>query len=199
MITPIIMESSVAEVEKKLMILRAQKLARVHIDIGDGLFSELLSVTPADLQQVDLSGMQLDLHLLVDDPTEWIEESVALRPRRLIGQIERMGSQATFLEAVVGYGGQGGLALRVETPIEEIEKEVLLTCQTILLLAIPPGTTGAPFDERVLPKIRELRKIYPGSILIDGGMNKETYRRAMEAGASEVGANSAWWKGEFND
>lgn len=197
MITPIIMESDLEEVNRKLGILREKKADRVHIDIGDGLFSDLLTIAPADLQQFDLSGMKMDIHLLVDDPTEWIEESVALNPARLIAQIERMGSQKLFLEQVESYGVEGGLALKIETPIEEIEAEVLTSCKTILLLAIPAGTTGSAFDERVINKIRSLRKVYGGNILIDGAMNKETYQRVREAGATEAGANSAYWRGEI--
>jgi pentose-5-phosphate-3-epimerase len=192
------MESEIDEVGRKLSILREQNLDRVHIDIGDGLFSDLLSIAPADLQQFDLSKFKMDIHLLVDDPTEWIEESVALKPARLIAQIEHMGSQLAYLENVEGYGIEGGLALKIETPIEEIEPESLEEAKTILFLAIPPGTTGSPFDERVISKIKALRAKYKGSILIDGAMNPETYERVIKAGASEAGANSAYWRGDFN-
>jgi ribulose-phosphate 3-epimerase len=196
MITPIIMESDMDEVVRKF--LQLQEIPRVHFDIGDGLFSNLLSVSPADLQQLDLSGKKTDIHLLVDDPTEWIEESVALQPIRLIAQIEHMGSQTAFLQAVAAYGGVvGGLGLKIETPLEELEEQALAQCGVVLLLAIPPGTTGSPFDERVIPKIKELRNIYSGAILIDGGMTPTTYAQVMAAGATEAGANSAWWRGDF--
>ena len=197
MITPIIMESDLGEVGRKLQILQEKKANRVHIDIGDGLFSDLLTIAPADLQQFNLSEMKMDIHLMVDDPTEWIEESVALKPVRLIAQIERMGSQKLFLETVEGYGSEAGLALEIETPIEEIEAEVLVSCKTILLLAIPAGTTGSAFDERVINNIQDLRKVYMGNILIDGAMNKETYERVILAGATEAGANSSYWRGEI--
>lgn len=197
MITPIIMESNIEEVKNKLTLLGEKGSKRVHIDIGDGLFSDLLTISPADLQEVDLSKLEVDMHLMVDDPTEWIEESVALKPDRLIAQIERMGSQKVFLESVESYGGEAGLALGLNTPIEEIEKTSLVKCKTILLLAVPTGTTGSPFDERVIEKIKSLRKIYSGKILIDGGINSDTYKKVIEAGASEAGANSSYWKGSF--
>jgi pentose-5-phosphate-3-epimerase len=49
----------------------------------------------------------------------------------------------------------------------------------------------------VIEKIGQLRKIYQGSILIDGGINPDTYKQIIDAGASEAGANSAWWRGDF--
>ncbi len=194
MITPIIMESDIEIVSKKLTILQNQRAKRVHIDIGDGLFSDLFTIAPADLQQFDLSYLEMDIHLLVDDPSEWIEETVALKPARLIAQIEHMGSQGFFVDTVADYGIKPGLALEILTPIEEIEQDVLNKCSVILLLAIPTGTTGSPFDVRVIEKIKQLRKIYAGSILIDGGINDETYNTVIKSGASEAGENSAFWK-----
>lgn len=198
MITPIIMESDLKVVAAKMLSLKEASIDKVHIDIGDGFFSDLLTIAPADLQEIDTAKMKMDIHLLVDDPMEWVEECVALNPVRLIGQIERMGSQTLFIETVGSYGIKAGLGLKIETPIDEIEKEVLDKVKVILLLAIPAGTSGSKFDERVLDKITELRRIYDGDILIDGGINKSTYKKVVEAGANEVGANSAWWRGEFN-
>lgn len=197
MITPIIMESDIDVVEQKLAVLAERKISNVHLDIGDGLFSDLFTISPADLQQFDMSRMKIDMHLLVDDPMEWIEESVALKPARLIGQIERMGSQILFLETVSSYQVKAGLALEIGTPIEEIEIEALDKCDVVLLLAVPAGTSGSKFNEDVITKIIELRKIYKGSILIDGGINKITYKQIIDAGATEAGANSAFWKGEI--
>lgn len=199
MITPIIMESDLKVVAAKMLALKEKKIDRVHIDIGDGLFSDLLTIAPSDLQEIDTANMKMDIHLLVDDPSEWIEECVALNPKRLIGQIERMGSQVQFLETIESYRCEGGLALEIHTSIEEIEKEALYKAKVILLLAIPTGSTGLPFEVRAIEKIKELRKIYDGSILIDGGMNPNTYKMIIDEGASEAGTNSAWWKGDFDE
>lgn len=193
MITPIIMEESSQEIGRKLAKLREQKIDRVHFDIGDGMFSDLLTVAPADLQQFDFSKMKVDMHLLVDDPSEWIEECSALKPARLIGQIERMGSQTRYIESVTGYGTAAGLGLKIETPVEELEEEALKNCAVVLLLAVPAGTSGSKFDERIIAKIKELKKRYRGKILIDGGINPEVYKRVVAAGASEAGANSWFW------
>lgn len=198
MITPIIMESDIAQIKDKVSKLQSRGVERVHIDIGDGLFSDLLSIAPADLQEINLDSLKVDLHLLVDDPTEYIEECVALNPARLVAQIERMGSQTRYLETVAGYGGFGGLALLIDTPIEAIEEAALQLAKSIILLEIPPGTSGSPFDVRVLEKIKNLRVVYPGTIIVDGGINPETYKQAMAAGADEASANSSYWRGDFD-
>lgn len=197
MITPIIMESDLDLVREKVATLRSRGESRVHIDIGDGLFSELITISPADLQEISMQKLKIDFHLMVDDVTEYIEECVALSPNRIIGQIERMGSQERFLESVAAYGVDGGLALTLNTPIEAIEKPALKATSTVLLLAVPTGTSGSIFEMRTLTKLKELRSIYKGPIIIDGGINPTTYRLVIDAGASEVGVNSSYWKGEF--
>lgn len=199
MITPVIMEFDHEVVKNKLESLTQNNQKRVHIDIGDGLFSELITIAPADLQQFEITKFEHDMHLLVDDPMEYVEECVALKPVRLIAQIERMGSQKLFVDTVVGYETGVGLALSVETPIEELDKEAIKICKTILLLAVPAGTSGSLFDERVLNKIVELKQFFSGSILIDGGINSENYKKVIEAGATEAAVNSSWWKGEWDE
>lgn len=198
MITPIIMESDLKVVAAKMLSLKEKKIDRVHIDIGDGLFSDLLTIAPSDLQEIDIANMKMDIHLLVDDPNEWIEECVALNPKRVIGQIERMGSQEVFVDTVMGYKCSAGIALKIDTDIEEIDPLAMKKVSTILLLAIPPGTTGSPLDTKIFQKIKDLRKIYDGSILIDGAMDTDTYVKVLDAGATEAGSNSAWWRGDYD-
>lgn len=198
MITPIIMESDMEIVKQKVKLLEVRGESRVHIDIGDGLFSDLLSIAVADLQEIRLDQLMIDFHLLVDDPTEYIEECVALKPKRVIGQIERMGSQMRYLETLQDYGVEGGLGLLIDTPVSEIEKEALKAAKSIILLEVPPGTSGSKFDMRVLDKIKQLRQSYAGTIIVDGGVNSETYKLAILAGADEAGANSWYWSDTNN-
>ena len=199
-ITPIIMESAVEQVEHKLRILLDRREERVHFDIGDGLYSDYLSVAPADLQGMPLDKIKMDFHLLVDDPAEYISEIVALPPSRIFGQIERMGSQVAFVKEILNYqtGSKPGLALAIETEVEELEEEALQYADGVILLAVPAGTSGSSLDRRVYDKVRLLRKRYQGTIIVDGGVNKDLADEILASGATELAANSAYWRGDFN-
>jgi ribulose-phosphate 3-epimerase len=147
---------------------------------------------------LDISGILLDIHLLVDDPTEWIEECVALKPDRIFAQVERMGNIEYFVQALAGYGGvRVGLGLGIATPLTTLTDHILGDIDSVLLMAIEPGYSGRQFDPAVITKIQELRKRWDGTIAVDGGINPETYIQSLSAGATEAGANTALWKGDF--
>lgn len=192
-VIPDVLTIDIGEVQEKTRLV--QGLAqRFHVDILDGQFADNLTVSPADLHSVDFGDLQVDLHLMVDDPVAWIEGCVALSPARLIAHIERMGSQRAYVDRLTAYGHVGvGLGVDLFTPIASLEKSVLPDVKLVLLMAVPAGYSGQLFDERVLPKIGELREIYAGRILVDGGITVETARRVAEAGAHEVAVNSYLW------
>lgn len=200
MITPISLESDIDVVRGQIDRARRVGAQRFHIDIIDGLFADNITVAPADLQSVNLTGIDVDLHLLVDDPAEWLEECIALSPARIFAQIERMGSIEYFISALRGYGtSKVGIGVGLHTPLDILTDEILRDVDGVLLMAIEPGFGGTPFHEAVLPKIRELRSRWDGWIVIDGGITPETYTQVHTAGASEAGANSALWKGNFEE
>lgn len=198
MIVPISLERKIEVVREQLATLRNYKIRRIHIDIIDGLYADNITVSPADLQELDFAGMELDLHLLVDDPVEWIPECVAIKPTRVIAQIEKMGNIEYFLQVMEEQQGvQTYLGVGIHTPLAELGRDVLKRIDGVLLMAIEPGFGGNPFLPEVLGKIRELRTIYQGEIFVDGGIKPATYRQVLEAGASEAGANSYLWQGDF--
>lgn len=200
MITPISLESDIEVVRHQLAAVKKVGVERFHIDIIDGLFADNVTVAPADLQELDFSGVKIDLHLLVDDPTEWVEECVALKPDRIFAQIERMGNIEYFIETMRGYGDvKVGLGIGLDTPLASLHDDTLKEVDAILLMAIEPGFGGTPFHPQVIEKIKELRRRWSGWITIDGGINPETYAQVLRAGASEAGANSALWSGDFEE
>ena len=200
MITPISLESEIEVVRSQLERARGVGAKKFHIDIIDGLFADNVTIAPADLQGENLSELDIDLHLLVDDPTEWIPECVALKPKRLIAQIEKMGNIEHFVAAAREHKEvKVLLGVGLHTSSEELSHETLKNIDGVLLMAIEPGFGGSPFHSQVLEKIKVLRKRYEGEIIIDGGIKPETYRQVLLAGASEAGANSGLWVGNFEE
>lgn len=199
MIVPISLESDIEVVKDQVEKIRTKKEKRIHIDIIDGLYADNVTVAPADLQAINFGGIELDLHLLVDDPVEWIPECVALTPTRIYAQIEKMGNIEYYIETLREHPEvKVNLGIGLDTPVESLGAETLNKIDGVLLMAIEAGFGGTPFHEKVLPKIKALRSRYEGEIFIDGGIDPTRYKEVLAAGASEAGANSAYWKGEFD-
>ncbi len=194
-VIPSLLESEIEEVEEKVARLPAGS-HRLHLDIIDGTYADDITITPADLQQIDLTRFGFELHLMVDDPMAWVEESVAIGPTGLIAQIERMGEQGIFVKWVKGYGVSAGLALDLDTPIDAIEMDLFDDLNVVLLMSVRAGRSGQEFDERVIGKVSELRRNYRGKIAVDGGMNPSTARSVLAAGADEVVVNSYLWQSD---
>ncbi len=194
-VTPIVLEQDMRVISEHAAI--AKTFAHTfHVDIIDGMYADNITVAPADLQGIDFSPLAVDIHLLVDDPVEWLPECAALSPARIFAQIEKMGSIEHYIEVLRGHGGVGiGLGVGIHTPLSELTKEILEKVDGIILMAIEAGFSGNPFLPAVLPRIKELRGRYAGPIVIDGGINPEHAKLCFEAGASEIGANSFMWNG----
>lgn len=199
MIVPIVNEETEEGAKEKLE--RVKRVGgRVQIDVEDGLFVDRVTAGPRDLVDYDFGSLQVEYHLMVDDPTEWIGECVEASGKKIIGQVERMGSQEYFVAEVESRGRvEAGLALEYNTPLSAIEEEMLTRVKTILLLAIPTGSSGGELKKGIYTKIRRLRERYEGTIFVDGGMTPASYRQVMAAGASEAGSSSYLFSGKLEE
>lgn len=191
-IYPAILESTREGVVEKVALVKG-RVERVQVDVVDGLFADNVTVGPTDLEKIDWSGLGVDVHLMVDDPMEWVEDCLSLPKVRVIGQIERMGNQGWFVDWVKGYGKEVGLAVDLHTPISSLEKDVLEEVDLVVLLAVKAGFQGQDFDERVWGKIGELQRFFRGEIVVDGGVRKEQLGKLKELGVSAA-VGSFWWE-----
>jgi pentose-5-phosphate-3-epimerase len=123
---PSILTDSVAEVERELGLLNsvADQLAAVQVDIIDGEFTDNLTISPIDLIGIHFGDIPVDFHLMVVDPVNFVYECKQIENARVvIGQIERMHSQADFITECKEFSLKPGLSLDLYTPVESIDAE----------------------------------------------------------------------------
>lgn len=193
MVIPTILEKSWEEVEKKFKVYESFTNS-VHIDFIDGKFTDNLTfLSPSPFSKY--SGyFNLEAHLMVEEPVNYLDGLASAGFKRFLGQVEKMSDQVKFIAKGQSLGSVG-LALDIETPIEAI-KVSLEDLDQILLMSIIAGASGRPFDERVIPKMKELRAKYIGTIEVDGGINDQTLVFARNAGANRFCVNSFLFKGD---
>ena len=164
----------------------------LQIDILDGEFAPELTIEPNRLKEFDLHGAQVDIHLMTVEPIDYVSEVRGMSEvRAVIAQIERLHSQAEFIEEVQECHFMPGFSLDLYTPFESLDMDLLTQVGVIQIMGGQAGSQGQTFHDSVLDKIREAAEYRQGlgleyEILVDIGMNPDTIPAVLQAGADGV-------------
>jgi ribulose-phosphate 3-epimerase len=106
--------------------------------------------------------------------------------------VEAVDDPRPVLEQIRQMGAGAGLALNPATPLERISSSLDL-CDLVLVMSVPAGFGGQPFDPIAIDKLQQVRGMGGSDVLleVDGGINKATIRGAAEAGAQLFVVGSA--------
>lgn len=167
----------------------------LHVDVMDGHFVPNITFGPPVVASIrKVTKLFLDVHLMIQEPDKYVEKFAKAGADMMSVHAEASGDLRQTIKKIKECGVKPAAVLNPETPVAEIEG-VLGEVDMILLMTVNPGFGGQNFIESVLPKIRELREKIDGSGLkveleVDGGINAETARLAVSAGASVLVAGS---------
>jgi ribulose-phosphate 3-epimerase len=161
---------------------------RLHIDVGDGVFTPVKTV---GLSQVyDIDGAPFDLHLMMMHPEALVEDICSLAPQLVIVHFEAPFDHVAFFRELHSLEIRAGLAINVETTIDQI-KDLLPNIDHLLIFTGRLGHNGGEFRADCLEKIAQAKAIKPDiEIGVDGGLNQQTARLAVEAGADVLDVGS---------
>ena len=161
---------------------------RIHIDVGDGVFTDVKTVGLTQVYDIDL--VPFDLHLMMVHPESQLENIISLQPHLVIVHFEAPFDRADFFRELRSMEINVGLAINVETTIEQV-RDILPDIQHLLVFTGQIGHNGGEFRFDCLEKIGQARLINPDlEIGVDGGLNQETGRMAIEAGADLLDVGS---------
>lgn len=168
----------------KRLVRRYENLVDfIEVDIADGRF--VPNGTFADPVKIQSYPWVCDfgLHLMISRPEETLAQWLETGAKRIIVHLEASAKIAWIIDQLRARGIEGGLALKLETPIRRIVP-YLSEVDLVMLLAVAPGFYGAPFQPSVLERIRFLRQQWPsGKIEVDGGLHPQTLPQVKAAGA----------------
>ena len=168
----------------------------VHLDVMDGHFVPNLTFGPkvvADLRPV--TDLPFDVHLMIERPDLWIDRFADAGADRITVHLEAAIHAQRTLAAIRLRGKLPGVSIVPATPAEALS-EVLDDVDLVLVMTVNPGFGGQQLIPRTLRKVealarmREQRKL--GFLIeVDGGINRDTARTAIEAGADVIVAGQA--------
>lgn len=205
-ISPSVLSLDYSNTKEQIEELNNSKAKWLHFDVMDGHFVPNISFGPDILKAFRKStDLFLDVHLMVSDPKFYAPIFIKAGADMVVFHTESQGNDlekiSSLLEDIKAQGVQCGFTVKPGTSIEQFES-LLPKVDMVLVMSVEPGFGGQSFMENQLEKVKwlynkreELQLSY--RIEIDGGINGETYKKAIEAGCDTLVAGSYVFKNDI--
>ncbi len=175
----------------------------IHLDVMDGHFVPNITIGPLVVKAARrATKLPLDVHLMIENPDRYIPDFAKAGADYITIHAEASKNLDEDIELIKMNNVKPGVVINPATPAEMIFP-VLGKVAMVLVMSVNPGFEGQKFMPEVLPKIRQLREKITNTphlsvgnnsipdIEVDGGINAETAREAVKAGANVLVAGSA--------
>ncbi len=199
LVSPSILDSDLSDIGGTLRKLDDIGVDRIHIDVMDGHFVRNLSLGPHSIYSARKHAKApFETHLMISNPGRYVREFAEAGSNIIIVHKEAERNLESTIRSIKRHGAKAGLALRPDTGVESVSKH-LDKIDTLLIMGVHPGFGGQRFISKSLVKIKKARDMIDRIgcqtiVAVDGGMNVDTARLAIEAGADEIVAGSAIFK-----
>jgi ribulose-phosphate 3-epimerase len=171
----------------------------IHVDVMDAHFVPVLSVGPVVVEGLrPVTDLPLHCHLMVDDPVHLFDDLAAAGTDMVTVHIEAVDDPAPVLRKARDRGLRTGLGVNPETPVQAVFPH-LDGLDDVIVMSVNPGWAGQAFLPEALPKVEAARteierRGLSTDVEVDGGINEETGRRCVAAGATILAAASSIFK-----
>ncbi|PID22592.1 ribulose-phosphate 3-epimerase [Sporosarcina sp. P3] len=195
-IAPSILAADFARLGEEVNEVEKAGAELIHIDVMDGHFVPNITMGPIVVEALrPLTKLPLDVHLMIENPDAYIEDFATAGADYITVHVEACPHLHRTLQLIKSTGAKPGVVLNPHTPVEQII-HVLEDIDMVLFMTVNPGFGGQSFIHSVLPKVKQLSEIINErnlsiEIEIDGGINEETIKPCVEAGATIFVAGSA--------
>ena len=164
----------------------------IHIDLIDGKFAPNTTfLDPAPFKKYTYD-IPFELHMMVDEPINFLDSWADAGFQRFIGHIEKMSDQVEFV-AKAQLLGEVGLGVDQDSQLDAIEVP-FSDLDVLLFMTVKAGASNQEFVEKNLDKIKSAREKSFIPIEVDGGINDQTILKAKENGAERFVATSFIFK-----
>jgi ribulose-phosphate 3-epimerase len=196
-VIPGILEKEWSPIEEKLLLV-APHAEWIQVDIADNTLvpnTTILDFTdfhPTKLLR-QLKHLSFEAHLMVANPEKYIKPLADAGFKRLIAHIEAHDPRL-FLDQVQYEHVEAGVAIDGSTELEQAEP-FLEEVDVVLVMTIEAGFSGQSFMTETVEKIKTIHQNYPDlPIEVDGGINRETAKIAVDAGVTRLVSTSFLFK-----
>ena len=196
MVSPSLLSADFGNLQRDVEMLNQSECDWFHLDVMDGVFVPNISFGfPVMQAMAEHAQKPLDVHLMIVQPEKFVKEVKALGAKVMNVHYEACTHLHRVVQQIKAEGMLAGVTLNPHTPVSVLE-EILPDLDLVMLMSVNPGFGGQRFIEHSLDKTKRLRDLVErtGSkalIEIDGGVNRETGKLLVDAGADVLVAGSA--------
>ncbi len=200
LIAPSILSADFARLGAEIAAITAAGADFIHVDVMDGHFVPNLTIGPMVVKAIrSATELPFDVHLMISPVDGYIDDFAAAGANILTVHPEAGPHLHRTIQRIKGAGMKAGAALNPATPVSAIEA-VIEDLDLVLVMSVNPGFGGQKFISSQLRKIEAVRKLIDSAgrdihLEVDGGVDPQTARQAINAGATVLVAGSAVFRG----
>lgn len=190
-VSPSVLSADFARLGDECVSLEKCGADWIHCDVMDGSFVPNISFGLPVVKSIrSCVSVPLDVHLMINEPERYVEKFAEAGADIITFHIEATQNVSETLRLIHRCGKKAGISVKPTTPIGTLTAYRGMF-DMVLVMSVEPGFGGQEYIPDSTEKIRRARQLFPNVLIeVDGGINPETSRLALDAGADALVAGS---------